>query len=327
MPGVCSTSTGDSGHSVDISNYSRNQVVPISSPSVGSAIDPGGSGGPSHSDELQRSTEIHPVGGDGRGPCYVDAVVAAAEHVPAAKCRRAGRHGESSYIPIWMEDPEWLYLPHQQRPRAPLLAPAAHRDDAIARRNLDQPGDQQPSLQPGGGGSASAARAHALGGAAIRGRDQTSGPMHLDSPLASQRNNAPPPIASIRGRGRSPGGRSLDVQRQLAVSRRSTRDARQRQAADADAYILQAALQAHAERVGRRRLRDGQDSLAPSPAERLAALRQRVASRSRGAAASTGGSADAASHAAAADAWHANAPRPQPPVTEGADRRGAAAAP
>ncbi len=108
--------------------------------------------------------------------------------------------------------------------------------------------------------------------------------------------------APIRGRRYSPG------------------TSRRRQVADCNAYILQSAFATHAERVNRRRHRDCERHAAPnkpSPAERLAALRRRVAARTQPASSPRAAAASAMCQAATAADWHAHEPTQPVGMTAG----------
>ncbi len=291
----------------DIHHNDRCSFVQGESPRGSGPMDTGESGGPSHYDVLPSDASPHLVGDSGGRPTPALEVDVTNAHVHATESCRADAAREGPCIPIWMEDPAWLYLPHLQRRREALQPHGPHRGNGGLLGHYQQPNDQ-----PGGGAVASSRGSHTIGEGDVR--DRILAPVHTRtiSPTVSQRRPASPAVAPIRGRGTSPGPRSLVAQRQQA-SRRDGRGELQRQAADADRYILSAALASHEERVKRRRLAEPGRALGPRPAERLAALRQRVVARASGDADAAAAAvpllaepanAAAVHHAAASSAWH-----------------------
>lgn len=264
----------------------------------------GQSGGPPHYDVQQRDAPIHLIGDGGKRPSHAVEVRFTNEHGRAAEgcCAAAVAGGPSA--PIWMQDPSWMYLPHLQRRQDVPQPLELHHDDG------DQWGNRQLVAQPRSSATASPCGDRILGGR----QDSvcTIATEPVISPTASRRGPASLADAPIRGRSTSPGLGTLPAHRH-AASRRSARSERQRQDADADQYVLNAALASHEERVRRRRLAEPERALGPRPADRLAALRRRVAARTSGGAV---GAADAAPllaepanaaavhHAAASSAWH-----------------------
>ncbi len=325
----------------------RSSVVWGSGPSVSggggtssvlsSGPGPGG-GGPSRS----RDDYFHAAAGaasahDVRRGRLQRTAAAACSAAPPAR-RRRGVDGEAHGVPdsvqadrpmhvdwegtpIWMRDPQWLYLPHQQEAREgrDRLRAQAHAAEPQCRRNpvpAARPQTPGAALHAGGGEYADREadvrrEVHARAGpGASCGRHSSPAPLH--DPGADG-DRAPPGAVhefEIRGQGCSPGGGASGGLRSQGSNRRSARDYAARQASSGDEYVLRSALAAHAERVSRRRQRDGGADLAATPAARLAALRRRVATRHDSATSPPAPVASAASLATPAADWLAHAPRP-----------------
>ncbi len=185
---------------------------------------------------------------------------------------------ENGYVPQWMRQPPWIYLPHLAQGEVP-------KADGESDGQLQSPGS---SVQPS---------------------DAAQPVGDMDGSSIGETRTPSTCTTAIRGRSSAPG--------------------RARRVGDAgNAYIMAAAMNAHRERVDRKRAMLAIDASAShtTTAEGIAALRQRVAQRNAGrdaepparpaarAAASTASGAyaepalatAAAAHAAAFEAWHAH---------------------
>ncbi len=228
---------------------------------------------------------------------------------PARRRRRAGgaacaiagawgvdrqTHEEMEWTPIWMRNPQWLYLPHLQdgqHSRDPPAATARAADDVRLRA------------------PAPVGRVDA-----IRGRSRSPGPRLGEAPRAAA-GTAPVDIAAqIRGQRIAPGSRAEGLLPTPHTGRLRGMADRHRQGSDGDQYVMRSAFAAHAERVARRQAALAGGAAAPSPADRLAALRRRIAERSCGPNSAGAGAGGEAQH-------HADLGLP------GGARQGAEAAP
>ncbi len=211
------------------------------------------------------------------------------------RTRRSRRIDGGSDIPIWARPPAWLYLPSQGWA-------CGSRVDAVPRSGVDATRDAPAGHERGDEVRRPGTARDRLPG--IRGRDEAPGPAARDVGRP----------AGIRGHGEMPGT--------ARVGRRDLGRTRSGQRADDDG--LQRYFDGIAERNAKRKNASDLDAGKLSAAERMAALRARVASRAAASDASrppgghgavgcstlpTGSTAmdNAAANAAAACAWHGRA--------------------
>ncbi len=205
----------------------------------------------------------------------------------AARGQTQDRHGSAAHTArhIWMEPPAWMYLPHLGCGTGDIHQRDQQADD-------DQTEEQR--LHASGGASSSGAAA-----AAIRGRGQAPG--------SDGRSDEPLGAGAIRGRRTAPGANRARRSTSTAAATSRLRDeAMARYFADI------------AERAAKRRQSEAVDS-APSPRQRIEALRRRITAR-----AGTGGDSRCTDGSGSGD--NAAAPSGQrPPRLHGASAAAAAA--
>ncbi len=182
-----------------------------------------------------------------------------------------GADGGRQWVMPWERRPTWMYLPHlddeapracgtEGRKRSHLAGGGSPQEDNVGRAvraRTNNSGDGTDAKPVEGQQAAQTGTA-----VAIRGRGNAPGPRG-DSDAPPQR---PGDAGRIRGHAHVPG-----TERRDAVSR-----ARQR--LDAQHSLITQSLADHAERVNRRE-RNGDRAPQPTAAERMAALRRRLAER------------------------------------------------
>ncbi len=224
-----------------------------------------------------------------------------AERPAAAHDSSQDRDDVNRWALPWLWNPPWLYLPHAGAGDGSDLVDAMssakrRRLTDVSAGRADPPaiGDCSLGNQPG----------HALDGphpaaarAAIRGREE--------------RDSAPGPqsLYPIRGLGDQLGPDGASSGAAAATTRADPARARAQAKVDARLSTMAASIQLHADRVAAKRARTGLEHAAPCAADRIEALRRRVASRAATAdsvtAAAHASCDDASAHAAARAAHHA----------------------
>ncbi len=179
---------------------------------------------------------------------------------------------EPSWVMPWERQPSWMYLPHlldraedRQRDKAGEQRPEVERSSGSGGGNVGM--DRELQMHAAEGATRGGQAGDGSAGHAIRGQRAVPGPEDAES-RGGEVDGAAHAAAQIRGPLTEPGARRGGGPAATAQQRLDARNAH-----------LSISLAQHADRVRKRRQECPNAGVGPTPGERVAALRRRIAEK------------------------------------------------